>query len=51
LLASLRSRGFSGSVAVEVATRRARSRQARADDLAAALAFAREHLGTPARTS
>lgn len=49
LLRSLHSRGFAGSVAVEVATRRARSRQARADDLAAALAFAREHLGTPAR--
>ena len=49
LLASLRSRGFTGSVAVEVSTRRARSRQARIDDLAAALAFAREHLGTPAR--
>ncbi len=44
LLSSLRSRGFQGTVAVEVATRRARSRQARADDLGEALAFAREHL-------
>jgi sugar phosphate isomerase/epimerase len=48
LLASLGSRGFTGSVAVEVATRRARSRQARQDDLEASLAFARAHLSTPA---
>jgi sugar phosphate isomerase/epimerase len=44
LLSSLRERGFAGSVAVEVSTRRARSRQARTDDLAEALRFAREHL-------
>src|SRR5262249_29075647 len=49
LLSSLRSRGFTGSVAVEVSTRRARSRQARADDLAESLAFAPEHL--PAHAS
>ncbi len=50
LLASLAARGFTGSVAVEVATRRARSREARMEDLAEALAFARAHLGaaTPA---
>jgi len=45
LLESLGSRGFTGSVAVEVATRRSPSRQARADDLEASLAFARQHLG------
>jgi sugar phosphate isomerase/epimerase len=44
LLASLPSRGFTGSVAVEVATRRAASRAEREADLAAALAFARQHL-------
>jgi sugar phosphate isomerase/epimerase len=43
LLESLPARGFTGSIAVEVSTRRARSRQARADDLAEALAFARAH--------
>jgi len=49
LLASLKDRGFTGSVAVEVSTRRARSRQGRSEDLAAALAFARTHLAaTPA---
>ena len=46
LLASLASRGFSGSVAVEVATRRAASRDEREADLAEALKFARSHLGT-----
>lgn len=44
LLESLPGRGFTGSVAVEVSTRRSGSRQLRQDDLAAALAFAREHL-------
>lgn len=44
LLASLGSRGFTGSVAVEVATRRSRSRTDRQEDLAASLAFARTHL-------
>jgi len=47
LLASLANRGFTGSVAVEVATRRARSRAARQQDLAESLAFARTHLGAP----
>ena len=47
LLASLARRGFGGSVAVEVATRRARSRVERETDLAEALAFARQHLATP----
>src|SRR5205823_461885 len=41
---SLAGRGVTGSVAVEVATRRAASRDEREADLAAALAFAREHL-------
>jgi sugar phosphate isomerase/epimerase len=47
LLASLAGRGFTGSVAVEVSTRRARSRADREADLAEALAFARTHLATP----
>jgi sugar phosphate isomerase/epimerase len=47
LLSSLRTRGFSGSVAVEVATRRARSRTEREDALAEALSFARQHLTSP----
>jgi len=45
LLASLAARGFSGSIAVEVSTRGARSREVREADLAEALAFARQHLG------
>jgi sugar phosphate isomerase/epimerase len=44
LLASLPGRGFTGAVAVEVATRRAPSRAVRQADLAQSLAFAREHL-------
>jgi sugar phosphate isomerase/epimerase len=44
LLASLAERGFAGSIAVEVATRRAASRDEREADLAEALAFARQHL-------
>ena len=36
--------GFAGSVAVEVATRRARSRVEREEALGEALAFARQHL-------
>jgi sugar phosphate isomerase/epimerase len=44
LLASLAGRGFTGSVAVEVSTRRAASRAEREADLAEALAFARTHL-------
>ncbi|MEE6259339.1 sugar phosphate isomerase/epimerase family protein [Plantactinospora sonchi] len=50
LLASLAGRGFTGSVALEVSTRRARSRADREEDLRAALAYAREHLaaGSPA---
>jgi len=47
LLESLGARGFTGSVAMEVATRRARSRAEREEDLADALAFAREHLSVP----
>lgn len=45
LLSSLGERGFTGSVAVEVATRRAANRAVREADLAEALAFARTHLG------
>ncbi|RKN54671.1 sugar phosphate isomerase/epimerase [Micromonospora costi] len=47
LLRSLAGRGFTGSVAVEVSTRGARSRAVREADLRAALDFARQHLGTP----
>jgi sugar phosphate isomerase/epimerase len=49
LLASLAGRHFSGSVAVEVSTRRVRSRAARQDDLATSLAFARHHLAAPSK--
>lgn len=44
LLASLSGRGFTGSVAVEVSTRRSASRADREADLAEALTFARTHL-------
>jgi sugar phosphate isomerase/epimerase len=44
LLSSLARRGFQGSVAVEVATRRAPSRAVRQADLGESLAFARQHL-------
>jgi sugar phosphate isomerase/epimerase len=44
LLESLVARGWSGSVTLEVSTRRARSRAERQTDLAASLAFARRHL-------
>jgi sugar phosphate isomerase/epimerase len=47
LLASLDHRGFTGSIAVEVATRRAASRAEREELLAEALTFARQHLATP----
>lgn len=47
LLESLAGRGFTGSIAVEVSTRRAASRAEREADLAAALAFARTHLAAP----
>jgi sugar phosphate isomerase/epimerase len=47
LLESLVRRGYRGSVAVEVSTRRATSRAEREADLAEALAFARQHLATP----
>jgi sugar phosphate isomerase/epimerase len=49
LLTSLASRRYAGSVAVEVATRRAKSRAEREADLAEALAFARQHLGTSSK--
>jgi sugar phosphate isomerase/epimerase len=44
LLESLRERGFTGAVAVEVTTRRALSRTDRQADLAESLRFARTHL-------
>ncbi|MFC7547319.1 sugar phosphate isomerase/epimerase family protein [Plantactinospora sp. GCM10030261] len=47
LLSSLAGRGFTGAVAVEVATRGARSRADREADLRASLEFARQHLSTP----
>jgi sugar phosphate isomerase/epimerase len=47
LLGSLAGRGFTGSVAVEVATRKASSRAVREADLRESLAYAREHLATP----
>ncbi|MER7439477.1 sugar phosphate isomerase/epimerase family protein [Micromonospora avicenniae] len=47
VLRSLAGRGFTGSVAVEVSTRGARSRAVREADLRAALDFARQHLITP----
>ena len=46
LLSSLAGRGFGGSVAVEVSTRRSRSRAHREADLAEALEFARTHLAS-----
>jgi len=51
LLRSLAGRGFTGSVAVEVGTRRAASRREREADLAESLAFAREHLSVVQRLS
>jgi sugar phosphate isomerase/epimerase len=50
LLQSLGERGFTGSVAMEVATRGARSRAVREEALAEALHFARTHLAVPAAT-
>jgi sugar phosphate isomerase/epimerase len=50
LLASLPGRGFTGTVAVEVSTRRAASRADREADLAEALTFARTHLAAVPRT-
>lgn len=47
LLASLSQCGFTGSVTVEVSTRRSPSRSVRQDDLAEALQFARQHLASP----
>jgi sugar phosphate isomerase/epimerase len=47
VLASLAERGFTGSVAIEVTTRRAGSRAVRERDLGEALAFARLHLASP----
>lgn len=48
VLRDLVRHGFTGTVVVEVSTRRAASRQERLVDLAQALAFAREHLTSTA---
>lgn len=45
VLQQVAARGFTGAAIVEVSTRRAQDRAARAADLAEALAFARRHLG------
>ncbi|SCL20486.1 Sugar phosphate isomerase/epimerase [Micromonospora nigra] len=47
VLRSLAGRGFTGSVAVEVTTRGAKSRAVREADLRESLEFARQHLATP----
>jgi sugar phosphate isomerase/epimerase len=49
VLEGLAARGFSGTVVVEISTRRAANHAERESDLAAALAFARLHLAAPAR--
>jgi sugar phosphate isomerase/epimerase len=49
ILRSLAGRGFTGSIAVEVSTRRAKSRAERESDLAESLAFARDSLATTSR--
>jgi sugar phosphate isomerase/epimerase len=49
LLESLAGRGFRGSIAVEVSTRKAASRKVREADLREALMFARDHTATPIR--
>ena len=51
LLESLGRRGFTGSVAVEVGTRKANSRAERQADLAESLRFARQHLTAPSPVS
>jgi sugar phosphate isomerase/epimerase len=48
LLTRLAASGYSGTVVLEVNTRRALSHEARVADLAEAVAFTREHLGSPA---
>jgi len=49
LLESLAGRGYRGSIAVEVSTRKAASRAEREADLAEALAFARTHLAASSK--
>jgi len=48
LLEQLARRGYSGSVVVEVSTKRYRDREPREADLAESIAFARLHLAAPA---
>jgi len=49
VLEGLAAAGFSGTIAVEVSTRKAANRAEREADLAEALAFARLHLAAPVR--
>jgi sugar phosphate isomerase/epimerase len=49
LLERLAARGYSGTVVLEVNTRRALSHEARLADLTEAVEFTRKHLGRPAR--
>ena len=49
LLERLAARGYSGTVVLEVNTRRAISHEARLADLAESVEFTRRHLGSPAR--
>ncbi|MEV6602518.1 sugar phosphate isomerase/epimerase [Actinoplanes sp. NPDC051346] len=51
LLRSLSSRGFTGSVALEVSTRKVTSREARVQDLRESLEFARRHLAPAGSTA
>jgi sugar phosphate isomerase/epimerase len=51
VLRSLATRGFTGSVALEVSTRKAASRPAREADLREALEFARRHLAPSTSTT
>jgi sugar phosphate isomerase/epimerase len=51
LLEKLAAGGYSGTVVLEVNTRRAISREARLADLTEALEFTRKHLGVPAPAS
>jgi sugar phosphate isomerase/epimerase len=51
VLRSLSARGFTGSVALEVSTRKAASRAAREADLRESLDFARRHLAPAERAT
>jgi sugar phosphate isomerase/epimerase len=51
VLHTLGARGWAGTIAVEVSTRRAKSRQERRSDLAESLAFTRTHLEVGAKAA